>query len=521
MAQRRKVKKVNPKKNVRPVREQPVKVQQQKTPKTTVQPISMQPANPKPAAEAAGPLKGKNNAGLKKLRKTSEEGQTPVRGAGSNRPVQAKKQPGPVKAAASPVRKKAKPVKVSAVPPKRQTTKPSASPHRMFQLGLIPGKRRERNVKRMVVFSVVLVLAVSFVVYTLLSPTGPVENTVNQIAIWGSGKFPVKISGTQLKTVAPRAGQVFALTDTHILGINSGGRAFLEKQHGFSNPVLDVSGERVLVYNRESTGYSVLNNSKELYRGDLKNTIFRADICDSGVTAFVTACEGYAAQVSVYTKTMKLQFSWYLTEGFISDIALSNNGKLLAVAAVTVENGTYLTKIHVFSLKSETPLYTVELPGTAALSLEKISGSCFAAVTENDVHFVQWKSGTKTNGTDNAAAVSFIKHSPNGKIHVAVCGSSGAMTFYVYNQNGTLMHRFNYNENLTDFAVSNEYLYLLNNNCIQMRVPDGTLLNTAYTEGSQQLVAPCGSGVLAGDNSQLDYIRINKAAQSSGVSANN
>lgn len=509
MAQRKKVKKVHPKKKAAVggsgARRQP--------PAKKTRPAGQ------PAAAAATPIKMQPKAATAPKGSVGTEAvqgaaARPAKPAAPHSAARVKKMPAKKLAP----QKKARPSAGRTAAGQKPT---GGAPGRgLFQLGVIRGRRKELKLKRLLFCCAAVCLAVLLGVYTLLSPTGPVEKTVNFFAALGSGKFPLAIDGTELKAQTAQGGRVFVLTDSHVLGINAGGRAFLEKQHGFSNPAMKTSSERVLVYNRESTGYAVLNNSKELYRGDLKNMIYRADICNKGFTAFVTSYEGYAAAVSVYNKSMKLKFSWYLTDGFISDIALSNNGKYIAVAAVTVQNGAYSSKVHCFSLKSETPLYTADFPETAVLSLQKVSGSVFAAVTEKNLTFFNYKDGTQKQGTDQSAAVSLVKSSPSGKRLAVVCGNSGAMTVYLYDAEGNTLNRFNFNEAMTDLAVTDRYLYVLNNDTIRLLQPNGAEQNRTTVDRAKALLAPCGFGVLAGDNSQIDYIRISpETQQSSAVSS--
>ena len=92
------------------------------------------------------------------------------------------------------------------------------------------------------------------------------------------------------------------------------------------------------------------------------------------------------------------------------------------------------------------------------------------------------------------------------------------MTVYLYDAKGNTLNRFNFNDAMTDLAVTDHYLYILNNDTIRLLQPDGTEQSRTTVDRAKTLLAPCGSGVLAGDNSQIDYIRINPEQQSSAVS---
>jgi hypothetical protein len=150
--------------------------------------------------------------------------------------------------------------------------------------------------------------------------------------------------------------------------------------------------------------------------------IFCADISNDGSIALVTEAEKYAAKVEVFSASMKSKFVWYLVDGLISDVAISNNGKKIAIAVVRAKDGAFISEITCFNIGFETPLFKLQKNGTHILKLETVSSSQFSYVTSNEIAYVNWKNGTETILSEGGFAPAFYKI--HGNKTVAVFGKN-------------------------------------------------------------------------------------------------
>ena len=372
-------------------------------------------------------------------------------------------------------------------------------------LSIILGKKRETRRKRLITYMVVFPFVLAILLFCLLTPTGPIEAITNGVAVIGGGEYPKSVIGSRISSLKTEDNRAFLLTNTHISGYTAAGKTMFEYQHDFSNPVLRTSGARSLVYNRESTGFIVCNNSNLLYKKDLENAIYCADIADNGSVVFATDSDRYSAQVEVFARGMKSKFIWYLVNGLVSDVAISNNGKRIAIAVLKVENGAYSSEISCFNINSETPAFTISVPGTPVLKLENISSGKFAYATEKGISFVSWKNGTEMKTEESGLAPAFFK--TKGKETVVVFGKNTSSTINIYDSDGNKKHSFSYNSLADDISVYGDRVYILKSSKIYVMDLDGNLLETKTSEQPLWGIAASQNGVFAVDNLSVSHFK--------------
>lgn len=372
-----------------------------------------------------------------------------------------------------------------------------------LNLGIILGKREEQRRKRLITYLIVLPFVMAVLIFCLTTPTGPIEAITNSIATIGSGSFPKAVIGSKTVSVKTEDDRAFLLTDTHIIGYTASGKTMFEHQHNFSSPVLETSSTRSLVYNRESADYVVHNNSQLIYEKKASKPIFCADISNDGSIALVTEAEKYAAKVEVFSSDLKSKFVWYLVDGLISDVAISNNGRKIAIAVLKAKDGAFTSEIICFNIGSETPLFTILKSGTHVLKLETVSSSQFSYVTGEEISYVKWKDGTETSLSEGGFAPAFYKI--HGNKIVAVFGKNTSCAVNIYDKKGKKIGGFNYTSLIDDVAISNKRVYLLKSTNLYEFDFEGNLLDTKVSEQALNFISATNSGVLAADNLSLMY----------------
>ena len=343
-------------------------------------------------------------------------------------------------------------------------------------------------------------------IFCLTSPTGPVEKISNAFELIGSGDYPATLAGTKITSLSSVDNKLYALTNSHLNAYTFSGKNFLQIQHNFNNPVLDVSKERVLIYNRESNKILISNNSGTLFENNLEKPIFCADISDSGCVAFACESASYSAQVLVFDKKMKQYYTWYLADGLISDVTLSNNGKYLAVAVLKVKNGAFYTEICCLDTDEKEPIFVKELADEIVYQIEATSSSNFVYTSNKKVSFIKWKTGEIVNANSFNAPTYFNKVS---KYHLAIFGEANHSDILLFNSSGKILHQFEHNGIIDDISVFDDRVYVLSGNKITYFDFDSTTKNTINLENDISYILGVDGGVLGVNNSTVDFISSN------------
>ncbi len=372
-----------------------------------------------------------------------------------------------------------------------------SSPQLTLLLGNKPAVRRKRLITA-VIFLVVIGVIVAF---CAVSPTGPFEKIVNSVAMFGGGKFPASVTGNEANRLIFHHGKISSLSNSHMTVWNRSGKELLNVQHNFSNPVLEVSKERSLIYNRESTGLLVTNNVDVLWEENVKHPIFTADIADNGSVAVVTKSSGYAAQVQVFSKNKKQKFIWYLVDGLISDVVLSDNGKYLAVSVIRVKEGRFSSQIYGFHLRKEDPIFSLEKKDLSIISLEAISNNSFAAVSNESLSFLSFKNGSETPVMQGEGAPTFFRVNSEGIY--GVWNKAARSKIVQFNVKGQPTAQIEYNGLMDDIAVTKKTISILRSNQVITYLWDNTEISNLLLEQKPQFIVSNGKYVFCMDNSFL------------------
>ncbi len=189
--------------------------------------------------------------------------------------------------------------------------------------------------------------------------------------------------------------------DGCVVYANSGGR-LSSTQAGYGRPVLAAGKNRFVLYNRAGKELRVESRLQTLYTKTMDNNIYLCAVSDNGKLAVVTDDTRYLATMTVYSATMEQQLSWSTTmaEGLPFRLAFSPDGRRLAIAALTAQNGQTITNIYLLELNRGEPTLVASETGCIPQAMEWTGASRF--ITVFDDHISQY-----TTGAEEAARVDF------------------------------------------------------------------------------------------------------------------
>ena len=126
---------------------------------------------------------------------------------------------------------------------------------------LLRGGKKDKKIKKrhsIITTSVAIGLILTVIIFNFVTPTGIVEWSQNMFMTWGNGGgLPVAVSGDSIKEMQARSNGMFIVTDSHMYAYNSSGKQITSVQHGYTQPIFDMSAARTLMYDRGSYGIRV------------------------------------------------------------------------------------------------------------------------------------------------------------------------------------------------------------------------------------------------------------------------
>ena len=379
-------------------------------------------------------------------------------------------------------------------------------------LKVVEGKRKER-MRKVRFASVLLIIAViTVIIFELCLPAGIIKSVDMSVKLMGNGKYPIELIGTETKSVVQKDKYYHILSNTHIDVVSLSGKQLLHFEHGFENPVLKTSAAYSLVYDQGGNEVLVFDISEKVYSLVTKNPILTACVSDRGNFAVSTTSEKYASQVTVYKIDGTEIYEWYSAEDIVNNIALSSNGKKLAVAVLNSHNGTDISsKISVLNYSSATPLYTESFKNSIVYRIDSSFSSYFTVVTSNMVKSYKW-SNFKANAYNNDYSISVFKPVKNG--YIAVFARENDKTdnrVVLLNKKGEKTLEFTYKDTISDITAHGKHIYCMSETVISVLDENAKVLNTVDCGfGGREICVLNSDFVAVISDNKIEKIKLSK-----------
>lgn len=344
---------------------------------------------------------------------------------------------------------------------------------------VVKGNKLERRRKFKAFAGAAALIAVVLIVLELALPVGIGETLGNAVAVMGSGDYPIELNGTEVLDSVSKGAYYYILTDNSVSAVSSGGKTIFLKPHGFENPILKTSSTRALVFDQGGDTALIYNLSKLKTTFESKNKIITAAISRCGVFAVVTRSESYASTVSVYDKNSALIYEWYSSSDLVNNVAISPNGKKIAVTTLNSDGGKYKSNLYVLTFDSANPVFSESFEDTVIYGIDSTQRGGFAIVTKNKFEFIKWSKYERREYT-NDYSISMLRAGSGGL--AAVFNRENDRTdnrLAVFSTSGELKYEFSYSGVISDIEMSGGHIYCMSDNEVSILNNDGSVLRKA------------------------------------------
>lgn len=344
---------------------------------------------------------------------------------------------------------------------------------------VVKGNKLERRRKLKAFAVAAALIAVVLIVLELALPVGIGETLGNAVAVMGSGDYPIELNGTEVLDSVSKGAYYYVLTDNSVSAVSSGGKTIFLKPHGFENPILKTSSTRALVFDQGGDTALIYNLSKLKTTFESKNKIITAAISRCGVFAVVTRSESYASTVSVYDKNSALIYEWYSSSDLVNNVAISPNGKKIAVTTLNSDGGKYKSHLYVLTFDSANPVFSESFEDTVIYGIDSTQRGGFAIVTKNKFEFIKWGKYGRREYT-NDYSISMLRAGSGG--FAAVFNRENDRTdnrLAVFSTSGELKYEFSYSGVISDIEMSGGHIYCMSDNEVSILNNDGSVLRKA------------------------------------------
>lgn len=231
-----------------------------------------------------------------------------------------------------------------------------------------PILRRRARRRRMflVVLLLALVLAAASVTGVLGASLSSLGDTLDSVALYfqRGGGWPASTGIEEPTRIEELAGGFVELDGEDVAVYSAYGTQVRTLQPGYTRPALAVGNTRFVLYDRSGTSLQVESRTRTLYTKTFTNAIMLCAMSQNGSLGVVTESDRYAAELQIFSPTMRSTYSWKMTQDLGTPLAMSfaTDNHRFAVGTVAARNGRMACTIYMMdTAKSETgPAYTAD-----------------------------------------------------------------------------------------------------------------------------------------------------------------
>ncbi len=376
---------------------------------------------------------------------------------------------------------------------------------------IISGKKEVLRKRNLIIFAVFCVCLACVLIFSLLSPTGVIETSANYLSgITLRTYYPSVFEGNELFSVNTKGNHIYTLSNQTLTSYNIGGKQLFEHFHGAENPVVSLSETRVLLYDQNGTSVNVFTANKELLSFNTEFSVYVADITRNGYFAVATKSQSYTSTVTVYDDDGNFVYEWNSPEEIVTGVALSSNGKQLAVSAVKSQNGIFVSNVYIFNYNSAEPIWRQSYNDTFIFDLISDNSNYFCVVSQNRCDFVKWKDHTITSHVTDSNIQMIRTYGSKTVVCEPHSSDTYQNKFTVYNRKCENIFQYDFSGYVDDFAYKNNSLYILSGNTVFHVNKEGETLSSAECSfGTLKAIPFSSEKIITVSDNTLNQIHFN------------
>lgn len=226
-------------------------------------------------------------------------------------------------------------------------------------------KKRKQLFRRLLIIGGVLIVAL--VVYCIFEAISQNSSFFSD----EENEFPVSLQGVNPSEFLTTSQGLVVVGESDNLFFDANAQREGMRKHGFSIPVAQSSGNKVLTYDQGGKTFQVDTKSGQFHEPvEMDNQILFCKMDESGYIAVATFEDRFNGSLTVFDDSFRQIYQYRESQYYISAFDFINSQRGV-MAVQTVENGDFKTIVYGldFHRESKTEFFQTEIPGMMVLDL--------------------------------------------------------------------------------------------------------------------------------------------------------
>ncbi|MBR6708295.1 MAG: hypothetical protein IKL84_01295 [Clostridia bacterium] len=275
---------------------------------------------------------------------------------------------------------------------------------------------------------------------------------------------------------------------------NTAGKQTLREDHGLETPVAAASDRYLMLWDLGGHQYSLYNSLTRIHTETLEYPIRGGTISDSGLYAVITQTREYTSAVMLYGKNGKLK-NRYLKDKYVIDVAISADGKRIAILSVEAFEGAYRTEVQLCRPGDAESISTLTLPGAFPMAVRFLADNTAVVLCDDALRFYgDDGSLLQTRMFDNGPPARFVCSGRHTALAFGADAAGYATHVVVLSDAGDSCYEWTVDEKVQALTLFDSTAYLLTDRSM-LRLDADQIASAQYDGGGKALLAD-GRGVL-------------------------
>lgn len=222
------------------------------------------------------------------------------------------------------------------------------------KISSVKNKNKKPFSRPILIIGIVLILILIYVIADMSS--GGFLSTVNGrfvsfLTESSSEKFSVTTDADNVYAFLSYESGYVILTENGISYVDSSGKETARQQLTYSNPSLEMKGNRILVFDRGKTSYSLFRNESFYSQMSTENEIIDGAVSKRDNYALAVRDSNSKCILYGFDGRGKVIYQWNCPNGYIADVSMNSSGSKVAVTVINSENAVLSSKIYVLDFE--------------------------------------------------------------------------------------------------------------------------------------------------------------------------
>ncbi len=356
-------------------------------------------------------------------------------------------------------------------------------------------KKNAKTLKLLAIIFVVLLLIVlaagQFGGVTFSTITDHIRTAVAGI---GSGDgYPYRMNGIEISDAGVTNSDLILVYDDTVKVLDSTAKEISNIPHTYDHPIMSCNSGRALIYDIGAKHFRVQSKTRTLYEKELSYMILTGAMGKDGTVAIASRAKDAQSMLTVYNTNEDEVFVWKCAKENIISCDVSDNGRLLAVAVLGVDNGSVYSKVYIFNKNDTEPKASFEYMDSAVSSVQFLSNETLFVFGDNICQVVKGdKVKENIDVSVNTPYKLYISDNNTAVLVLSKYSSTTQKIIKVYNKSGSELFTQEIDGLVKSVSTDGKYTAVLTDENVQIYNKKGKLTGSANVNTDSEKVMVSG-----------------------------